>query len=152
MDSTLLKTLNIIYTFDRSMPAHFTSDKGRSQTFMVDYDIPENDEYEMASESFNALAQILQSDLDLGKWYSAYVKVGEDIMIGSFILTKENKPDLINDLRTEIINNALEDFSEKVEGFTEIIKNPLVIKYLDHCAEFATQRAKGLPAEYIFKK
>ncbi len=143
MDDTLRKTLHTIYNSKRPMPAHFTSDdeKGRTQSFCVDYDIPADDEYEMASVAWYSLGEILPEDFEIGS-YAAYVKPGEDIMIGAYILTKEGKGDLINDLKTEIINNSVEGFSQAIANYKETISNPAVVKYFDHCAEFGGQRAK----------
>src|SRR3989344_9100478 len=71
----LQKVLAIINSSDRKMPAHFTSNGSRTQSFCVDFDISEADEYAMASEA----------------WYSAtdlsIVMIGEDIMLGAYIAT-----------------------------------------------------------------
>ena len=47
------KVLDIISSSDRKMPAHFTSNGNRTQSFCIDFDISETDEYEMASEAWS---------------------------------------------------------------------------------------------------
>ena len=69
------KILDIINSSDRKMPAHFTSNGSITQSFCVDFDISEADEYAMASEA----------------WYNATdpvaVMTGEDIMLAAYIST-----------------------------------------------------------------
>ena len=146
MDEILQNVLRIIYASGRKMPAYFTSDddNDRQKTFCLDYDISPDDEYEMASVAYNSLGEmILAGQVDIGEQYAVYVKPGEDIMIGSYILAKQNKEELINELKTEIINNAVEDFGKSIDNYKKIISNPWIEKYLNHCAEFGVLRSKG---------
>lgn len=143
MEKILEKVLRIIYASERRMPAHYTSANGRKQTFCINYsDLTEEDEYEMASVAWYSLSDMLPADFNLAESYAAYVKVGEDIMIGAYILTKQDKKELIDELKSKIINNAIEDFSKSIDNYKETIGNRFVEKYFIHCAEFGISRAK----------
>jgi hypothetical protein len=122
------------------MPAHFTSDdeRGRTQTFCVDYDIPADHEASMASTAWNAMGEFVPRGFDFeGNSYSAYVLVAENLMLGAYILAKEGRSDLLPELRAEIIKNALEDFSPSFPKFKETLSLDFVDKFLNHCIEIA---------------
>ncbi len=114
------KVLYIINKSDRKMPAHFTSNGEKTQSFCVDFDINETDEYEMASEAWASLSK--RSD----------IKTGEDIMLASYIATKLNGEDCIPQLYDNIIESNATNITNNNSG------------YLQHCMIFGQNRAKGV--------
>ena len=88
------KILQIVYSSQRPMPAHFTGSDTRNQTFLIDFDISEDDEYEMASQA----------------WYLAtsrdVIKIGEDLMLSSYIAIKLGGEKYIADIQKIILSDA----------------------------------------------
>ncbi|OGH11804.1 MAG: hypothetical protein A2857_04925 [Candidatus Levybacteria bacterium RIFCSPHIGHO2_01_FULL_36_15] len=109
--------LDIINSSKRKMPAHFTSNGNRTQSFCVDFDISETDEYTMASES----------------WYQgkdpSIIKTGEDIMLAAYIAVKLGGEKLIPQLYQSIIETCSEELFKKHKD------------YFEHCADFGKLRA-----------
>lgn len=121
MENKIKEILEILKTSKREMPAHFTSSGDRTQTFLIDFDIPADDEYEMASYA----------------WYytssQEVVLVGEDLMLSAYIASVLKQPEVIDELKTSII-----------EKNKEIIKNTDgENKYFDKCVEFGIEMAKN---------
>lgn len=109
--------LDILNSSERKMPAHFTSNGKRTQSFCVDFDISETDEYAMASEV----------------WYQAkdpsIIKIGEDIMLAAFIAVKLGGEELIPQLYQSIIETCSEELFKEHKD------------YFEHCADFGKLRA-----------
>ncbi len=97
--------VKLVLASERRMPAHFTSGNDRKKTFLIDYDdMTEEDEYEMASQAWHNIPSGLSQDDTF-----ACVKIGEDIMLGCFILIKMRYESKIGIYRreTELINTQL---------------------------------------------
>lgn len=120
MEDKIKEILDILKTSKREMPAHFTSSGGRDQAFLIDFEIPPDDEYEMASYAwFYSPSQEI-------------VIVGEDLMLSSYIAYTLQENEIIDKLKTSII-----------EMNKELIKNTDdENKYFDKCVEFGIERAK----------
>jgi len=107
----ILKVLDIINSSKRKMPAHFTSNGNRTQSFCVDFDISETDEYAMASES----------------WYQAkdpsVIKIGEDIMLAAYIAAKLGGEKFIPQLYQSIVKTCSEDLFKKHKDYFERCSN-----------------------------
>lgn len=116
------KVLNIVYSSQRKMPAHFTSSGGRSQSFCVDFDISETDEYEMASQAWSKTPS------------PDATKTGEDIMIAAFIATKLGGQEYIPQIQNQIIINATKDLPELAK----------YSYYFKKCGQFGSTRANLL--------
>lgn len=116
------EVLNVVNSSNRRAPAHFTSNGQRTQSFCVDFDISEKDEYEMASEA----------------WYQAkepsIVKTGEDVMLASYVAVKlgceEHIPELLIVIYThnQLLVSNLESHRQ----------------YLQKCSEFAVKLSNTL--------
>ena len=144
-DPSLLKVLKAVFSSERAMPAHFTSNGDRTQSFCIDYEIDADDEYELASQAYAVLWEYLGkipedqiSKADAG----CVLKIGEDIALGTFILQKEDEYASFSDLKQELIeeNVRLWDSMPKLE---EIVDIPLVKNYFDFCEWFGRSRANG---------
>jgi hypothetical protein len=89
---TVARVLDIVLSSTRTMPAHYSSNGDRTQSFCVDFDIERDDEYNMASFAFYKGSESIgkcqvdakPTDLETG----AIIKLGEDITVGSYILKK----------------------------------------------------------------
>lgn len=121
MEDKINNILEILNTSKRSMPAHFSSSKDRTQTFLVNFDVPADDEYEMSSYA----------------WYhtpsQGIVLVGEDLMLSAYIASVLKQPEITDGLKAKII-----------ETNKEIIKNTDdESKYFEECVNFGIERAKN---------
>ncbi len=112
------KVLDIISSSDRKMPAHFTSNGNRTQSFCIDFDISETDEYEMASEAWSRCPD------------KSIIKIGEDIMLAAFIATSLGGEKYIPQIFSSIIGANNSDITSSHQS------------YFQYCAEFGNHRAK----------
>lgn len=116
----LMRTvLDIVYSSKRKMPAHFTSNEKRTQSFCLDFDISEVDEYEMSSESWSTAPD------------PSIIKTGEDIMLAAYIAVKLGGEKYIPQLQQKIIENEPQ----------ETVDLNKYIEYFQHCAEYGKNRA-----------
>src|SRR3989338_8105164 len=113
----ILKVLDIINSSKRKMPAHFTSNGKRTQSFCVDFDISETDEYAMASSAWSKAPN------------PSIIKIGEDIMLAAYIAVKLGGEKLIPQLYQSIIETCSEELFKKHKD------------YFEHCADFGKLRA-----------
>lgn len=136
----LEEVLNKVLSSERTMPAHFTSSHDRQQTFLIDFkQLSADDEYEMASQSWYTLPAISSGEDES----YACLKIGEDIMVSSFIATNLNHVELIDSLKNELIGLNIElwpkDLQDKIK---EIAGKKEMIDYFNTCADFGKERAK----------
>lgn len=143
-DKSVLTALKAVFSSERAMPAHFSSDEERSKSFFIDYDMDADDEYEIASQTFHILweylgkipeDQISKSDA------SAVLKVGEDLAIGAFILQRTDEYASFSDMQQEIVEENLRMWDQP--RLNEVMTIPLVRNYLDFCLWFGRARANG---------
>ncbi|MBI4091858.1 MAG: ADP-ribosylglycohydrolase family protein [Candidatus Levybacteria bacterium] len=118
-EDLVTKVLYIINGSNRKMPAHFMSNGNRTQSFCVDFDISETDEYEMASKAW-------RSSTD-----QSVIKIGEDIMLATFIAVKLDGEEFIPKLYQSITETYPEELFNKHKD------------YFEHCADFGKLRAKS---------
>lgn len=138
MNNYIQKTLDLVFSSKRRMPAHFSSDKDRVKSFSIDFkDLSKEDEYEMASEAWYSLKTKKKID---DFTLSAIVKTGEDIMLGSFIITKLGQLLLGNELKEKIFNHNLKNFGEN-NDLKIIFRDREIASYFEHCVEFGKKRA-----------
>lgn len=109
--------LDIINSSERKMPAHFCSNGSRTQSFCVDFDISETDEYAMASEAWSTATD------------PSIIKTGEDIMLAAYIVVKLDGEKLIPQLYQSIVGSCSEELSSKYKD------------YFERCANFGKLRA-----------
>lgn len=132
--------INLVMESDRQMPAHYTSGNGRSQTFLVDFDdLSADDEYQMAGTAWYGQPPIKSEH----ERYSI-VKIAEDIMVGSFIITKMGHKDLVPQLKTEFVNYEIGLFPDDLQSaLKKLTKTELVENYFNMCSNFGVERAGG---------
>lgn len=142
MTNKILKeVIDIVLASGRKMPAHFTSSDERQQTFLISFEqLTADDEYAMASQSWSTLPSISSGEDE----HYACLKIGEDIMVSSFIVTKLNHTELIDSLKNQLIAeniglwpNSLQDRIKEIAGKREMID------YFDSCAKYGLERAKS---------
>lgn len=147
MDELLRETLRLVYSSTRPMPAHFTQNGDRKQSFCIDFEpLKADDDYEMASVSWYSISDFLGldkcGDEKLSKsQLNIVTRCGEDLMFGAFILSKLGGILLAVDMKNEIIDNTIESFGNKIENLKNIIYGKQVNKYFDYCIKFGHDRS-----------
>jgi hypothetical protein len=132
------KIVQLVFSSERQMPAHFTSGNEKSQTFLVKYDgLPADAEYEMASQAWhNQPERVPESH----KWNC--IKIGEDITLGSYLFMRmgcDGKRDL---LIRELIDFNTHKAPKKIKGsLVEILQSDKVQSFFNFCENFGYELA-----------
>jgi hypothetical protein len=147
MDHLIKKTLQLVYSSSRPMPAHFTQNGDRNQSFCIDFEpLTKDDDEAMASEAWGSTSDFLSVDkcgdevLDKSQ-LNMITRVGEDLMAGAFILTKLNGNLLMSEMKKAIIDDTIEAFKDRVNNTEKVFAGKQVNKYFDHCVEYGHGRA-----------
>ena len=146
MDEILTKTLQIVSSSTRSMPAHFSSNGTRTQSFCIDFEaLNAEDDYNMASHIYTSMSDFIskKSAIPTKMHGDAIIKCAEDIMIGSFIITTLGRKDLIETMKDIIINNTVETLKSKIDNLRGTLSQEEVVNYFNHCAEFGKKTAEN---------
>ena len=128
------------------MPAHFTSGQdGRTKSFCVDYDISPEQEYELASEAYYRAWHELKGDaVELSSQAIDVIgKVGEDVILASFIAAKENCEDLIDEVSQMIVDENIVRFQKKGVEISDWLNNKASLEHLERCKRGGVSVAKG---------
>lgn len=140
MSETLREILRIVYSSQRRMPAVYTSLGDRKKTFCIEFnDLSADDDYEMASEA-HAATDMLPKELS-AIHFNIIHKVGEDVMLGSFVATKLGHQDMVDEVVRIVIDNAIEDYHNEIQSNPELLQEPLTDSYIQHCAQFGITTA-----------
>lgn len=100
----------------------------------------------MASESWYSIGKYLntknQSDEILSEnQLNTVIKCGEDLMVGSFILTKINGYSFLTDMKKAILAKDIDIFKNAVSNLPTIFSGQQINKYFDHCIQFGHNQA-----------
>ena len=140
MNEILEKTLDLVYSLERRMPAHFNGWRDRTQSFGIDFEPLNVDaDYNMASESYNSSYSWLpDTKIHLSKLEQGVILIcGENIMVGSFIITKLGGKEMIGEMRKIIIETAISNFESHIINIKNILLSDSVSEFFDHCTEYA---------------
>src|SRR3989338_4107939 len=121
----------------REVPAHFNSHGKRVQSFGIDFpELNVDDEYNMASIAWYKSPDFLH-DLKIDqKTMFALIKIGEDIMLLSYILTKRKLDHFIDRYFEQIINKNLDLFNEKnITNIGTLTQHSATRKYFNYCSK-----------------
>ncbi len=144
LDKAVSTTIDLVFSSQRVMPAHYSGDDERSKSFFIDFEMDADDEYEIASQTFYVmheyLGKIPANQLSRSDT-SAVLKVGEDLAVGAFILQKITEYASFSDLHRELIEENLSLWDEP--RLYEVMDMPMVKNYLDFCSWFGRARAYG---------
>lgn len=140
---------DLIITADRAMPAYFNSNykdkegftgQPRPKTFNINFEINPTDEYDLAGFVWQQIpnTNVFEKADHL---FTATLIMGEDITVGTFIISRLGHEELIPDLVKFIIKSRLESFAKKGYNSNIINIDPLVLHYFSRCIEFGKLRA-----------
>ena len=113
MNPIVEQALQIVFSSTRPMPAYFTSNGERKQSFCVEFDqLTEADERAMASEAWGAPNSAFPNSSIPREIFYDIIRIGEDVMLGSFIVTKLKDKSLAPEIKgsTYILSNGSKTF------------------------------------------
>jgi|TARA_Y100000031_G_C8184027_1_gene367982 hypothetical protein len=138
VDNNLIsKVYNLVIDSPRKMPAYFTSSEEREKTFCIKFkDLTENDEYNMASAAYQLLDNYVKQ-FNNSSQRAWIVKLGEDAIVGSYIIAKLGKPELANQLEKKLTKENIRRFKgvSKDLDVDKTYSIEGVIRYIDYCVK-----------------
>jgi len=143
-EKLLQKVYDLVFSTTRQMPAYFTSANDRNKTFGIDFDeLSESDEYEMASVTYNVVEHFVQG-IENNFERTWIVRLGEDVMLGAFVITKLGDSNWAPELSLRIVNENTERFRDvsKDLDVDRVIKLPVVQNYLNYCIVEGVRQAE----------
>jgi len=136
VNETLRKTMEIIFSSERSMPAHFSSNGERTQSFCVDFEpLSAEDDYEMASDVWHAYTELPRDPAMTDLESYLILRCGEDIMLGAYVITKLGGEKLIDEMKGYVIDDTIESFSDKVDRAQEVLSTEAARGYFEYCSK-----------------
>jgi len=142
-NDTVDKVVNIVLSSTRAMPAIYTSNGNKNQSFCVDFEIDNKEEcilasfvWEYGGEAYmNSRNELWAAGLEL----RSIMKVGEDILIGAYILEKLGDSVNIEELVKKLIKSNITSgiFSETALA-SQTIQN-----FFQICRDFGLNKARG---------
>jgi hypothetical protein len=142
------KIKKIIASSVRPLPAYYTAlYEGdvcvKPKTFdVIGFDLSASDEYEMAGYVWMMLAQ-LELFKDLENSRIATLIIAEDIVLGSYLLTKLSEVGACEEFSKEIIKDHLDSFYKKGFNFDKIMSVKDIENYFVECEKFGIKLAKS---------
>jgi hypothetical protein len=116
--SKLVKTIvNLIWSSERSMPAHLTQNGDRTQSFCVDFeDMSAEDEYQMASVAWYEVDEHINPQDDITMQQRAtMIRCGEDILIASYIVQKIQRTEIMNEVVEALIEMNTSSWPDNID-------------------------------------
>ncbi|PIR75340.1 MAG: hypothetical protein CO030_00005 [Candidatus Magasanikbacteria bacterium CG_4_9_14_0_2_um_filter_42_11] len=141
------KTLDIVFSSTRTMPARFSTSGDRRQSFCVSFSPLKHDaDEEMAAQAYGAINFYLSNEkrgyeLDQ-KTFHSVLMIGEDLMLGSFILTKFKEENSFGNIKQAIINHRLDNLEKTVPNLKAVLIEKEVENYFQHCVDFGRDTAQ----------
>ena len=143
MNEVVRKTLRLVFSSNRAMPAHFTSNGERTQSFCIDFKpLTTEDDLAMASQSWGSAGEFLQKDISKEDFDMA-VRCGEDVMLGAFIITKLGHSEMVDDVKKSVLEDAIDTFETDIPYIRKLLTDDFVVKYLNHCSSYGKERAES---------
>ncbi len=132
---------NLVFTDNRAMPAHYTSNGG-TQSFCVDFDgIQEDDEYQMASVAFYQVHDYMEDADNLSDSDRAMIiRCGEDLMISSYILHTLERVEVLEEVIEWLTQANLEGWPVE-EGAERVFGTESARKWFAFCVEYGGEVA-----------
>lgn len=137
----------LIFSSTRPMPAHFCGGDGeRKKSFEIRFEqLNEKDEYNMASEAYNLVEDFYKNPRNTTErtWI---VRLGEDAMVGAYIISKLGRPGLSFDLEKRIVRENADRFRGQSKDLDVdfVLKEVGVRMYLNFCVERGRAFATGI--------
>lgn len=142
MEREINRTLELVRSSKREMPAYYKGINNRRSGFCINFpQMKEEDEQIMAQEAYDYLENscpfhTAPSELH---WH-ALLKLGEDCIAGAFILTQLGKPSNMPELLPELIKDVFDRLGEHEDVQSRWFITDECMKYIHHCIEFGMKR------------
>lgn len=135
---------DIVYSSGRKMPAHYTSNGDRTQSFCIDFEsLTRDDDTDMAGEAWYSIDQYLSNQPEIPKHQSmAVIICGENVMVGAYIITKLGSKRLAESLTDALVANTIKSFPT-LKNLDIVFALPYVKDYFTHCIKYGENIADG---------
>ena len=137
-ENIIQKVINTVLNSKRPMPAQFTSNGNRMESFCVDFpSLTADDESNMAGQAYHAIDSF-NYECKSGTERSLLVKIGEDIMIGSYIINKLGNTKLSYTLCNELVEENKKIFKNTQEMNIDVgfMIDESIKRYFEYCLLF----------------
>jgi hypothetical protein len=120
------------------MPAYFCDGKdGRKKSFQIGFgSLSENDEYDMACEAYQMMEDFYTKATSTMErtWI---VRLGEDAMIGAYVISKLGHPELVFDVEKMLTEENIDRFRGKLKNVdVDLVSQEKGLRtYLEFCTE-----------------
>lgn len=151
-DMILNKTLRLLSSSNRTMPAYLTNNGERKRSFCIDFKpLSESDDYKMASESWYSVGKYISKKSNLSSdQINIIIRCGEDIMVGAFIITKLNRILSRVNHNEQSIEKMIQEIFRNFIKNNDSLRNMLllsgskdeVLDYFDYCEKFGRKMAE----------
>lgn len=146
--TTVDKVFELIESAERAMPARFTGNGDRTSSFCVNFsDLSEDTEIDLAAEAWYSMSHFFKEPDSANGFIS---RIGDDIMIGSYMIARLGEPERADELRDRIVISRLPYYAE-----AEIlhIDPQCLLNYYNHCVrygrDFALYGGRGVKSVVI---
>ncbi|PIR57244.1 MAG: hypothetical protein COU72_01965 [Parcubacteria group bacterium CG10_big_fil_rev_8_21_14_0_10_41_35] len=147
------QVFRIVFSSKRIKPAYLTQHKGNNHTFLINYPLNIKDENKMAYKVWSEIDPCMESvhkkegvseNTEAEKL--TVIRCAENMIIGSYILTKEKNNFTIRELHQAVIDDARKYFEKRNYFDTDQIpyittQSEDVVKFLYDCADFGKRLA-----------
>lgn len=142
-DNILKKTLSIVFSSARSMPAYFCSNGDRTKSLCIDSELlGKEEDKNMSAQAWGATGLFLGEKSNPSESFGgaaelgAITKCGEDIMAGAFFVTKLKREDLIDQVKKSVIDHLINIGKDVLKNIENIYNLVSVRRYFDYCADY----------------
>ncbi len=140
------KILEVLYSCERAMPAHYTSYKDRKQSFCIDFEgLTADDDYQLASESYHSVyefASKIPEDQITKAEIICMLRIGEDLTIGSFMLQRSDRYADFSSFRDRVIKDNVDMFENT--PLDHVVEQQMMQNYFNYCISIGRARADKL--------
>lgn len=139
------KVWGLVFSSWRPMPAYFTGDNSREKTFGVDFaDLTADEESAMAGIAYYSVPEFVKG---LENTFQSIwlVRLGEDAIIGAYIITKLNRADLAYDLERVVTESNIDRFRGAIDSVDvdRVYTLEGVSEYIKYCVEEGKRLARA---------
>ncbi len=148
MDNALTKTLEIIFSSERPMPAHFSHNEDRNQSFCINFEpLNKEDDETMSAQVWGVIGDYINNENPLPmridqKKFNVILRCAENLMIGAYVITKLGGENFLAELKEKVITNTIESNKFTENKVVQVLSLEKIKEYFDYCLTYGKERAK----------
>lgn len=142
-DKLIEEISSVVLQSTRPMPAVFTSNGDRKQSFCVDFeDIDPDDEYQMASASWYWVGQYMEQGNNFTeKEVMIIIRCGEDLMISSYVIEKIKRKEIHEEVASEVTEANKRRWSDEM-NINQLFSTKSAKDWFNFCKSYGVQVAQ----------